>query len=84
MLYFRNESHATLEELVKGNPPGVVGSELNHDLLHCVLHVQLTTHICQVLAENTEYYLIFLLFSEWRTGGIALPSLVSPSNTADN
>ena len=28
---------------------------------------------------NNKFYLIFLLFSEWRTGGIALPSLVSPS-----
>ncbi len=37
----------------------------------------------QTLSEVCRYvnymYLIFLLFSEWRTGGIALPSLVSPS-----
>ncbi len=28
---------------------------------------------------DSDYHLIFLLFSEWRTGEIALLSLVSPS-----
>ena len=51
-LYLVSQSHPTLRELFKRDVAVFVGPQLLHDLLNRVIHVQLTTHVLQVLTET--------------------------------
>lgn len=52
LLDLGDETHAAMQELVERNASRVVGAQLHHDLLHRILHVQLSAHHRQVLTEN--------------------------------